>query len=189
MILKFSTLAILLGLSTNVFAQKSVSFDFDNDGKKDKMIIDQKDQEYAITYTLSTQNKTFKTPMITVGGQENSLKMSKNVIVFHSQYMRGENTYRFRYDDKLKQLKIIGFDNTQYGNATNDGSGTSSYNLSTGQYIANWNHFDERKNQLVAVPKISKKYPLKNYTVNQLNDDVISQLQDVGYELLPSYMK
>jgi hypothetical protein len=189
MLTKISSLLLFLSLSTSSYAQKSVSFDFDNDGKIDKMIIDQKDQEYSITYTLSTQKKTFKTPMITLGGQENSVSMAKNVIVFHSQYMRGENTYRFRYDDKLKQLKIIGFDNTQYGNATNDGSGTSSYNLSTGQYIANWNHFDEKKNKLVAVPKISKKYPLKNYTVNQLNDDVISQLQDVGYELLPSYMK
>ena len=103
MIAKISTFALLISLSMNVHAQKSISFDFDNDGKIDKMIIDQKDQEYSITYTLSTQNKTFKTSMITVGGQENSLKMAKNVIVFHSQYMRGENTYRFRYDDKLKQ--------------------------------------------------------------------------------------
>jgi hypothetical protein len=137
MLTKISSLMLLLSLYISSFAQKSVSFDFDNDGKIDKMIIDQRDQEYS----------------------------------------------------KLKQLKIIGFDNTQYGNATNDGSGTSSYNLSTGQYIANWNHFDERKNTLVAVPKISKKYPLKNYKVNQLKDEVISQLQDVGYELLPSYMK
>lgn len=184
-------LPFLMGLffSSSIVAQTSISYDFDNDKKLDKMILTEKDQGYIITYTLTTQKKTFTSKPITIAGQSNSIKMSKNVIVLSSQFMRGENTFKFRYDEKLKQIKLIGFDNNQYGGATNDGSGLSSYNLITGQYEANWNHFDEKKNELVPVPKLSKKYPIKNYTLNNFSDDVIDKLYNVGYELLPAYLK
>ncbi len=183
--------SFLLGLlsTTWTFAQTSIAYDFDNDKKMDKMILTEKDQGYVITYTLSTQKKSFTTKPVTIPGQSNTINMSKNVIVVFSQFMRGENTFKFRYDDKLKQIKLIGFDNKQYGNATNDGSGLSSYNLSTGQYEANWNHFDDKKNELVPVPKLSYKYPIKNYTLNNFGDDMIDKLYNVGYELLPSYLK
>jgi hypothetical protein len=183
-------LSFLILLTANILqAQNTLSYDFDGDGKQDKMTLLQGENEYMITYSLSSLKKAFTSKKVTTSGQTNRLEMNKNVVVLFSQFMRGENIFKFRYDAKLKQMKLIGFDNNQYGNAVHDGSGSSSYNLSTGLYEANWNHYDGETNQLLSVPKMSKKYPVKNYTLNNFSDAVIDKLYDAGYELLPPYLK
>jgi hypothetical protein len=104
---------------------------------------------------------------------------SKNVVVLAINYMRASYTYKFRYDPKLKQIKVIGYDNEQFGNAVNDGSGMSSYNLLTGAFEANWNHWNDKKKQLIADPKISKKLPIKTYLLKDFSDSMIEALEKV----------
>lgn len=170
--------------------QNTLNFDFDSDGEKDKMSLVSTDTGYKLIYALSSQNnKELSTAVITGGGQTNRISLKKNVVILESQFMRGENMFKFRYDKSLKDMKLIGFDNTQYGNATNDGSGHSSYNLSTGMYIANWNHFNMKKNRLDALPKISKKLPLKTYGLKDFSDKTIDELYNTEHELLPASLK
>lgn len=99
--------------------------------------------------------------------------------------MRGENYFKFRYDRKLKKIVLIGYDNTQYGNAANDGSGNSSYNLITGAYEANWSYIDEQTQELIPYPKITKKLPVKIYTLKEFCDKTIEALNKIEYKLLP----
>ncbi len=182
---------IIIFCQLSMSAQTALEYDFDGDGKTDRVsLIQQEDEfhmsdEYKITYFLSASGMTFTTPTLTSGGQSRTLKLQKNVVVLACQFMRAENTFKFRYDPKLKQMKLIGFDNVQYGNAANDGSGNSSYNLLTGVYEATWNYYDHKKEQLIALPKVTKKYPIKNFTLNKFSDAVVDQLYNVGFDLLP----
>ncbi len=45
----------------------------------------------------------------------------------------------------------------EFGPASNDGSGESSVNLLTGQYIGNWNYYDLKKEELIKIPTIKSK--------------------------------
>jgi hypothetical protein len=186
---KIYLVALTAFLSTALFGQSQVQIDFESDGKMDNATLKKTEEGYFLQYTLSSDGKKHTTPTITMGGDENSLSVKKNVLTISSQFMRGENYFKFRYDNKLKKIILIGYDNTQYGNATNDGSGSSSYNLLTGNYVANWNSFGEKKNDLIALPPISKKLPIKIYPLDNFSDDTISELDAVGYKLLPAKLK
>ena len=86
-------------------------------------------------------------------------------------------------------MKLIGYDNVQYGSATNDGSGNSSYNLATGNYEATWNYYDKKKKTLIALPKFKRKLPLKTYLLKDFNDKLIEKLNDIDYQNLPKQLK
>ena len=151
-------------LSTTLFGQNQIQIDFENDGKMDNANLKKTEEGYFIQYTLSTDGKKHTTKIITMGGQENKLTVKKNVLIINSQFMRGENYFKFRYDKKQKKIILIGYDNNQYGNASNDGSGSSSYNLITGNYEANWYSFDENKNESSIVA-----YPNPTYDILYMN--------------------
>lgn len=176
-------LIALFFLSTGLYAfgqdiPQKVTYDFDGDKKTDVFQI----KDGLLVYALSSQGKK---EVKSKGGSyadRTWLKLQKNVVVFHCQFMRASNTFKFRYDSKLKQFKLIGYDNEQFGNAANDGSGTSSYNLLTGDYIANWNIYDYKKEELVARPTIKKKLPVKVYLLKDFGDDMIDALYQVDSE-------
>jgi hypothetical protein len=178
--MKSTLLPFLLFLAVTTFGQNKISYDLDTDGKVDKLELVNTDDGMKITYALSSQgNKVISTQNITTAGDQRTVSMSKNVVVLAINYMRASYTYKFRYDPKLKQIKVIGYDNEQFGNAVNDGSGMSSYNLLTGAFEANWNHWNDKKKQLIPDPKISKKLPIKTYLLKDFSDSMIEALEKV----------
>jgi hypothetical protein len=166
---------LFLFICINANAQTSVAIDFEGDGILDSAKIMEAKDGYKLLITLSSLGNKKIVSKVFMGGQENSLQVTKNVLRMHNQFMRGENAFVFRYDAKLKQVKIIGYDNTQYGNAANDGSGSSSYNLVTGVYVANWNHWNEKKNTLEAMPTVRKKLKAQNYFLVNFGDDMVDK--------------
>lgn len=173
---------LVLVCAVRVFGQdalpQKVSFDFDGDKKADVFQI----KSGHLSYTLSSQ-KGKETQSQGVSYSDRTwLELSKNVVVYQCAFNRGQNTFKFRYDPKLKQFKLIGYDNEQFGNAANDGSGRSSYNLLTGDYVANWNYFDNEKEVLVARPEVRKKLPLKTYLLKDFGEAMIDQLYEIDME-------
>jgi hypothetical protein len=59
----------------------------------------------------------------------------------------------------------------EFGNAVQDGSGESSVNLLTGDYIGNWNYFDIVTDRLVKIPTIRKKMKFKPIILEDFSDD------------------
>jgi hypothetical protein len=55
----------------------------------------------------------------------------------------------------------------------------SSYNLLTGAFEANWNHWNDKKKELISDPKISKKMPIKTYLLKDFSDSMIEALEKV----------
>lgn len=168
-------LAVSLSLATAQESLQKVSFDFDGDKKADVFEI----KDGKLSCALSSQgNKA----VISKGGSyadRTWLELKGNVVIYHCSFMRGGNTFKFRYDPKLKAMRLIGYDNEQFGNAANDGSGSSSYNLLTGDYKANWNYYDDKKKALRAYPPVSTKYPAKVYLLKDFGDEVVDELYQV----------
>ena len=159
------------------FSQQSVSLDLDNDGIIDKVNLINIEQGFKISYNLSSQkDKNFVTETVTIGGQMQTLIASKNILTLKMQYNRAENFYKFRYDTKLLRVVMIGFDTKSYGNATNDGSGTSSLNLLTGTYEGKWKKFDTKTKKLNKKPTVFKKFTVKIYFLDDLSDSYLTTL-------------
>jgi hypothetical protein len=188
--MKIKLFFLCLAVTSKILAQSSVTFDFDNDGHIDSLTAIRSDTGCIITcYLSSLKNKAISSDIITDIGDITTVTLENKVAVIKNQFMRAENIFRFRYAANLKQLILIGYDTENYGGATHDGSGHSSYNLLTGLYEANWNRFNEKKMELMALPKIVKKFPVKVYTLKKFSDKVIGELDEKGYKLLPKALQ
>jgi hypothetical protein len=180
--------AILLFADSTIYAQgnQSISADLDGDGKPDKFWI--KGDKFQ--YQLSTQkNITKSSKPLDIEGLNNSVSVAKNVVAVSLSAMRSGIVFKLRYDNIVGDFRVIGYDSENFGPATNDGSGKSSHNLLTGDYVANWNHFDEQKEKLVALPTIKKKSPAKKYYLAGFDDNAIEEIRSVDDKFLPAVLK
>ncbi len=188
--MKLLFIIITVCISLHINAQNSISYDFDNDGKMDKFEIVNRDSVFFISYLLTSKPKiTQNSKSIGLNGMNSMLQLQKNVVILTNSFMRSANYFKFRFDLKSKKFKLIGYENEQFGNAVHNGAGLSSYNLLNGNYIANWNYYNERKSKLVSIPTIRKKIPTKVYTINQFGDDMINELYDLDYKYLPKELR
>jgi hypothetical protein len=183
------TLFLLSMLFSNVSrAEMKLSADLDGDGKADEIWLD--GDNGKLLYQLSSQKKATKsTKVIDIAGLNPTLSIQKNVVQLKLQAMRGGSSYKFRYDKAGGDLRVIGYDSENFGPASNDGSGTSSYNLLTGDYIANWNHYDEKKEKLIALPTIKRKAAAKKYYLSGFSDEVMNEISGIDQKFLPAELR
>lgn len=154
------------------FSKAQVIKDLDDDGVKDSVFYDV--NKGVISCKLSSRN--FKP----IFSRENlsdeinaNVKETKSGFEFFVNYMRAGNASQFRYEPTVKTIQLIGMSRYEFGPATNDGSGESSVNLLTNNYIGEWNHWDEDKTELIKMPTIKTKMYFKKVSLN--NYDGASQ--------------
>ncbi len=99
------------------------------------------------------------------------LKIEKGVLIFHYQSMRWSADLKFRREAKYGDLRLIGFDTENYGNAVHDGAGSSSTNYLTGQRISNYMSWDEEIQDLVELPEKREKVSTKLKPFSTYNED------------------
>jgi len=81
-------------------------------------------------------------------------------------FMRAGYTSQFRFNKKTKKVQLIGMSRYEYGNAGNEGSGESSVNLITNDYIGNWNlGWDDENDKMIALPVIKTKMVLPDANI------------------------
>ena len=157
-------MVILFFCANYSFAQKKLVKDLDFDGLKDTVYFDP--ETSAIICRLSSAKfKKVKSKSLEASKDNASIEATKNGFEFHVNWMRAGYANQFRYNKVLKKVQLIGMSRYEFGNATNDGSGESSVNLLTGDYIGNWNYFDHlannEKGELLKIPSIKTKMFLK----------------------------
>ena len=103
------------------------------------------------------------------------IRPMENGFEFFNNWMRAGYTCFFRYDKKTKTIRLISMSRYEFGNAANDGSGNSSINLITHQYIGNWNYYDQEKEKLVKMPVIKKKLILPLTDLEDFSDQQVEQ--------------
>ncbi|RZL32185.1 MULTISPECIES: hypothetical protein [Pedobacter] len=165
---------IIIFISYNAaFSQDKLIKDIDFDGVKDTVYVDAKTAE--IVCRLSGLNfKKMKSKGSESSTENAGFKPTKNGFEYHSDWMRAGYSNQFRYNKTLKRIQLIGMSRYEFGNAANDGSGESSVNLLTGDYIGNWNYFDHlannEKGKLVIIPTIKTKMIYKSIFLEDFSD-------------------
>jgi len=157
--MKTTFLFLFTLLQITAYSQNKLVKDLDNDRVMDSVYIDS--TKYTIVCRLSTQQfKRTESQPIEILNESSSIKEAKNGFYFNNNWMRAGYSNQFRYDSKSKKMQLIGMSRYEFGNAANDGSGESSVNLLTGNYIGNWNYYDQEKEELVSIPTIITKMKL-----------------------------
>ena len=160
----------LISIQITASGQSKLWKDLDNDGIKDHVEI----ENSAIVCRLSTQNFTrIVSKAIEHLNEQSGVNETKNGFEFFNNWMRSGFKSQFRYNPKTKKIELIGMSRYEFGNAANDGSGKSSINLLTGDYIGNWNYSDwESDNKLIKIPTIKTKMYFKTINLEKFGEDV-----------------
>ncbi|KAF2509108.1 hypothetical protein [Flavobacterium foetidum] len=185
---KISILFALIILANYSFGQKKLIKDIDFDGKEDTVLIDS--IKSTIVCKLSTLNyKSISSKPIEILNETCGIKESKNGFIFYNDWMRAGYKNQFRYNSKTKKIQLIGMSRYEFGNAANDGSGESSVNLLTDDYIGNWNYFDMEKDRLIKIPTIKTKMKFGNINLENFSEETYFNYAEKCAELFNKYKK
>jgi len=164
------------------FSQKKLVKDIDFDGIQDTTYLDSKTA--GIICKLSGQGfKKVKTKVFETSSDNAHIEGTKNGFEYRCNWMRTGYANQFRYNKALKKVELIGMSRYEFGNAANDGSGESSVNLLTGDYIGNWNYFDEAKQRLIKIPVIKTKMPFEKVFLEDFSEETYFNYADRCYKL------
>ena len=164
------TFLLTLLLSYTVWSQDKLVKDLDGDTINDTVYVDQATSK--IICQLSTQHfKKLQSKALDMQHESAGVKATRSGFEYYNNFMRAGYANQFRYDAKTKQIQLIGMSRYEFGNAANDGSGESSVNLLTNDYIGNWNYFDHTKEELVKIPTIKTKMTFGKIYLHSFNDE------------------
>lgn len=171
-----------------LWSQEKLKKDLDNDGIPDSVYIDY--EELTIVCLLSTQNfeKIVSEP-IEMTEPSAGIRETKNGFEFFNNWMRAGYAAQFRYEPKNQKVRLIGMSRYEFGNAANDGSGESSVNLLTNDYIGNWNYYDHSKNKLTKIPAIKIKMKFDPIYLNNFSEENYFNYADQCSELYYKHRK
>jgi hypothetical protein len=145
--------------------------DLDNDNIKDSVYLNIKNA--TIVCKLSSKEfKEISSKPIEILNFHSGVTETKNGFEFFNDWMRAGYKNQFRYNEKTKKIHLIGMSRYEFGNAANDGSGESSINLLTNDYIGDWNYFDLKKDELVKIPTIKTKMKFKTINLEDFGEEV-----------------
>ncbi len=162
---------VLMLLSLSLYAQDKISKDLDGDHIKDTLFLDRDHSQ--IVCSLSTHD--FKeSRSMELNMDDAGIRETKHGFVFFYNYMRAGSDNQFRYDKHAKKMRLICMSRYEFGNAANDGSGKSSVNLLTNNYIGEWNYYDENKMKLITMAPIKKKMHFGKIYLETFSDQVMA---------------
>lgn len=185
---KFAVIFTLIILTNYSFGQDKLIKDIDFDGKKDTAFIDI--SKSTIVCKLSTLNyKAISSRPIEILNEMSGIVESKNGFIFFNDWMRSGYKNQFRYNSKTKKIQLIGMSFYYFGNVVNDGSGESSINLLTDDYIGNWNYYDERKEKLIKIPTIKTKMKIKGTSLEDFSEETYFGYNEKCTELYYKHKK
>ena len=186
LILNFAMSALFVTAQDDL--SDTLKIDLDKDFKKDMVIFDR--DNGVLIVKLSTQKfRPVKTKVLEFDPIVARIRPTKSGFEYSNNWMRAGYSCQFRYDVVQKQVKLIGMTRFEFGPANNNGSGESSVNMITNNYIGNWNYFDQRKEKLIALPTIKRKMTLPAVYFSNFSDDIISDYQERCAKLYYAAMK
>ncbi len=182
----FKLFSSLFLLTTTAVAQTPLIKDLDGDGRADTVRIDP--ERTVLVCRLSSQPfRTIESGLIETLTEQSGLKATRSGFEFYNNFMRAGYGAQFRYNAKTQHLQLIGLSRYEFGNAANDGSGESSVNLLTGDYIGNWNYYDfdanDGKGALIKIPPIKTKMPFRIINLEAFGEATYDTFASRCYQL------
>ena len=170
-ILRIALFISILIASQHCFSKEILLKDLDNDKIKDQILLDTKNAQ--IVCKLSTQKfLPIRSKKLEFLNDSSGIELTKNGFQFYNHSMRSGYYCQFRYNPTENKIQLIGMSRYNLGDAMQNGSGESSVNLLTNNYIGEWIRFDEKVQKHVKVPTIKKTYKitkvyLEDFSVEQ----------------------
>jgi len=180
-------LIILTLVFTAVHAQEfnpndTLTLDMDADRKTDTIVFDR--TRAIIVSRLSTQ-KFAASKSLELAFEEplSGIRKTGNGFTYFVPHMRAGYHCEFAYNKSLKKIQLISMDRYEFGPANNNGSGESSINLLTGNYVGDWNYYDMENEELVKMPTIKRKIILPKAYLENFNDEIVYKYTNICAEL------
>ncbi|MEN4758762.1 hypothetical protein ABEG63_00310 [Chryseobacterium sp. C39-AII1] len=165
-------------LITNSFtAQEKIIQDIDADGIKDTISIDAENLKLIAQLSTKKFKKIYSGEIESLDGQ-GSIRATKNGFELDIDWMRAGYACQFRYNKLEKKIQLIGMSRYEFGPANNDGSGESSVNLLTENYIGNWNYYDLRREKLIKIPTIKAKMIFPKTFFENFEEKIVSDYSE-----------
>jgi hypothetical protein len=165
----FKILVALFLIIASAYGDEKLTLDLDGDNVADSLYLDSNSSK--IICKLSTQNFQKIESKFVDSESSSWLEGTKGGFVYHQSFMRAGYACQFRYDKKIEKIQLIGMSRYEFGNAANDGSGESSVNLLTDDYIGNWHYYDHEKDKLMAIPPIKTKMHFEKIYLESFSSD------------------
>lgn len=189
---KCTILLIIFFAPIFTFGQNKLIKDIDNDGINDTMYVDSI-KSTIICKLSSNKFKPMSSKPIEILNFSSGVNETKNGFEFFNDWMRAGYKNQFRYNPKTKKIQLIGMSRYEFGNAANDGSGESSVNLLTGDYIGNWNYYDPFANneegELIKIPSIKTKMKFEVINLEDFGEEIYFGYAERCAELYYQYKK
>ncbi|TAD98335.1 MAG: hypothetical protein EAZ97_10995 [Bacteroidetes bacterium] len=150
--------------------ESRIDADLDKDGIKDLLIVCAKKGsdmggEIVVLFLSSNYKKDKKPDFFDFEALGYNIELKNNVLIVGACFGNGRfcKTLKFRYETKLQNLQLIGYDEESFGNAVHDGAYNKSVNLLTNAYNLSkykWNEKLEKdetffqKTDKIAIPSI-----------------------------------
>ncbi len=171
---------VLILLIPSGYSYSQVVKDLDGDAVIDSVFID---NESRIVCKLSSKNfVAVKTVELESDGTV-EIHETKNGFEYSTSFMRAGFDHQFRYDAHTQKIQLIGMSRYEFGSASNDGSGKSSVNLLTNDYIGEWHHYILKKEKLVKLPTIKTKMVFEPIYLENYNGSCQSEYESKCVEL------
>lgn len=168
--IRFIIIMFFALVQSAALGQTTLIKDLDFDGVNDSVYIDI--DKSTIVCRLSTQKfRKISSKPIDILNLSAGIIDAKNGFIFYNDWMRAGYKNQFRYNTNTKKVQLIGMSRYEYGNAAHDGSGESSLNLLTGDYIGNWNFFDLESDKLIKIPTIKSKMKFGIINLENFGED------------------
>ncbi|WP_267406158.1 MULTISPECIES: hypothetical protein [unclassified Chryseobacterium] len=165
-------------LITNSFtAQAKIIQDIEADGIKDTISIDAENLKLVAHLSTKKFKKIYSGEIESLDGQ-GRIRATKNGFELDIDWMGAGYAYQFRYNKFEKKIQLIGMSRYEFGPANNDGSGESSVNLLTGNYIGNWNYYDLRREKLIKIPTIKAKMIFPKTFFENFEEKIVSDYSE-----------
>jgi len=159
-----------------------ITKDLDNDNINDSVYIN-KENSTIVCKLSSRKFKGITSKPIEILNFSSGVTETKNGFEFFNDWMRAGYKNQFRYNEKTSQIQLIGMSRYEFGNAVNDGSGESSINLLSKDYIGNWNYFDPEKDELLKIPTIRAKMKFGIINLEDFGEEVYFGYSDKCAEI------
>lgn len=166
--------------------QDKVVKDLDGDATMDTVYVDVR-RSRIICQLSSKKFHEIQSSEIEILNDQAGIRATKNGFEFFNDWMRAGYNNQFRYDSRTKKIQLIGMSRYEFGNAANDGSGQSSVNLLTGDYIGNWNYYDMDKEELIPIPTIKTKMVFSKIYLETFSDKSYFDYADKCAALYDTY--
>lgn len=176
--MKVNVFLFLILMSSLGFSQstRQIVKDFDGDKKRDTVYIDS-DEDKLYCMLSSNNYKKVASQEIRSLNFGNTLEETPNGFEFWNDYGRSGFINEFQYNKKAKKMQLVlmkrtdyDIDRYKYGEAVRHGSGKSSVNLITNQYIGNF--YDVYQEKLRKLSTISETMVFPETFIDSFSDAI-----------------